>query len=163
MTIQVKLVPTTMVLDAILDPQTLVGLFGETVEATINANMDYGVIAHTVGENEGFIRRIRTEVTENLDYSHISDAVLENIDYEEIAEHIGIDIVAQKTIEQRDFKRLIRTRIDEHMSAMTDAITHQIRVDITVKLDEMLLNIPNDICQRVMKMLSDKLVGETDV
>ena len=129
--------------------------------AILLSRPDETAIAEALGDNIRFTRTIRNQVMESIDYSEIRSGVLEEINYSEIVESVeGLfdeaRFVIALTRNQR-FKNMIENTMNSIV--YSDTLTQL----IIKAVNERTANMENEIADKVLAIISNRLNGGMDV
>lgn len=142
--------------------QSLTDMITERVNhAILLSRPDETAIAEALEGNTRFTRTIRNQIMESIDYSEIRSGVLEDLNYSQIVEEIeGLfeeaRFVVALTRNQR-FKNMIENTMNSIV--YSDTLTELVRKAV----QERTANIENEIADKVLAIISNRLNGGMDV
>lgn len=142
--------------------QSLTDMITERVEhAILLSRPDETAIAEALEGNTRFTRTIRNQIMESIDYSEIRSGVLEDLNYSQIVEEIeGLfeeaRFVVALTRNQR-FKNMIENTMNSIV--YSDTLTELVKKAV----QERTANIENEIADKVLAIISNRLNGGMDV
>ena len=142
--------------------QSLTDLIAERVTAAILVNQpDETAVATTLENSTRFNRNIRNQVMESIDYSEIRQGVLEEINYSEIVEEVeGLFEEARFVValtRNVRFKNMIENTMNSIV--YSDTLTELVKKAV----QERTANIENEIADKVLAIISNRLNGGMDV
>lgn len=142
--------------------QSLTDMITERVNhAILLSRPDETAIAEALEGNTRFTRTIRNQIMESIDYSEIRSGVLEDLNYSQIVEEIeGLfeeaRFVVALTRNQR-FKNMIENTMNSIV--YSDTLTELVKKAV----QERTANIENEIADKVLAIISNRLNGGMDV
>lgn len=142
--------------------QSLTDMITERVNTAILLNQpDENAVAASLENSTRFTRNVRNQVMESIDYSEIRSAVLEEINYSEIIENVDglfdeARFVVALTRNVR-FKNMIENTMNSIL--YSDTLTELVRKAV----QERTANIENEIADKVLAIISNRLNGGMDV
>jgi hypothetical protein len=142
--------------------QSLTDLIAERVTAAILVSQpDETAVATTLENSTRFNRNIRNQVMESIDYSEIRQGVLEEINYSEIVESVeGLFEEARFVValtRNVRFKNMIENTMNSIV--YSDTLTELVKKAV----QERTANIENEIADKVLAIISNRLTGGMDV
>jgi len=142
--------------------QSLTDLIAERVTAAILVNQpDETAVATTLENSTRFNRNIRNQVMESIDYSEIRQGVLEEINYSAIVEEVeGLFEEARFVValtRNVRFKNMIENTMNSIV--YSDTLTELVKKAV----QERTANIENEIADKVLAIISNRLNGGMDV
>lgn len=142
--------------------QSLTDLIAERVTAAILVNQpDETAVAATLENSTRFNRNIRNQIMESIDYSEIRQGVLEEINYSEIVESVeGLFDEARFVValtRNVRFKNMIENTMNSIV--YSDTLTELVKKAV----QERTANIENEIADKVLAIISNRLNGGMDV
>ena len=142
--------------------QSLTDMITERVNTAILLNQpDENAVAASLENSTRFTRNVRNQVMESIDYSEIRSAVLEEINYSEIIENVdGLFDEARFVVALTRNVRF-KNMIDNTMNSIlySDTLTELVRKAV----QERTANIENEIADKVLAIISNRLSGGMDV
>lgn len=142
--------------------QSLTDMITERVNTAILLNQpDENAVAASLENSTRFTRNVRNQVMESIDYSEIRSAVLEEINYSEIIENVdGLFDEARFVVALTRNVRF-KNMIDNTMNSIlySDTLTELVRKAV----QERTANIENEIADKVLAIISNRLNGGMDV
>jgi hypothetical protein len=174
----IKLIPSTMEFEVSVDSASMPSLFSQSMETTIiqevTRQVDGRIPTHdtvvesvtsTLQESREFARKVRNWVLESIDYSQIVSEVRDNLDYNEL-----IDLTAplwenemflRHLLSNNRFRNLVNTQCTSIITETLDNRTVKELVD--AKVESMTSNLSNEIAEKVLKVIQNRLVAGSDV
>jgi len=174
----IKLIPQVMEFDVSLDSASMPSLFSQSMETTIIEQVERQVngripthdavvesVASTMMESRDYTRKVRNWVLESIDYSQIASEVRDNIDYEEL-----IDLTAplweneaflRHLMNNNRFRNLVNTQCSSLVSGTLN--TTFIKEMVDDKVESMTSNLSNEIAEKVLKVIQNRLTAGSDV
>jgi hypothetical protein len=142
--------------------QSLTDLIAERVNAAILVSQpDENAVAATLENSTRFNRNIRNQVMESIDYSEIRSGVLEEINYSEIVESVeGLFDEARFVValtRNIRFKNMIENTMNSIV--YSDTLTELVKKAV----QERTANIENEIAEKVLAVIGNRLTGGMDV
>lgn len=142
--------------------QSLTDMIAERVTAAILVSQpDETAIAATLESSTRFNRNIRNQVMESIDYSEIRSGVLEEINYSEIVESVeGLFDEARFVValtRNIRFKNMIENTMNSIV--YSDTLTELVKKAV----QERTANIENEIAEKVLAVIGNRLTGGMDV
>jgi len=142
--------------------QSLTDMIAERVNAAILVSQpDETAVAATLENSTRFNRNIRNQVMESIDYSEIRSGVLEEINYSEIVESVeGLFDEARFVIaltRNVRFKNMIENTMNSIV--YSDTLTELVKKAV----QERTANIENEIAEKVLAVIGNRLTGGMDV
>jgi hypothetical protein len=142
--------------------QSLTDMIAERVNAAILVSQpDENAVAATLENSTRFNRNIRTQVMESIDYNEIKQGVLEEINYSEIVESVeGLFDEARFVValtRNIRFKNMIENTMNSIV--YSDTLTELVKKAV----QERTANIENEIAEKVLAVISNRLNGGMDV
>jgi hypothetical protein len=142
--------------------QSLTDMIAERVNnAILLSRPDETAIAEALGDNIRFTRTIRNQVMESIDYNQIQSEILGEINYSEIVESVeGLFDEARFVVALTRNVRF-KNMIDNTMNSIlySDTLTELVRKAV----QERTANIENEIADKVLAIISNRLNGGMDV
>lgn len=169
----IKLIPSTIEFDVSIDSASMPGLFDQSLETTICAKIDEHVtnripdaenISDALQSNRDFLRRVRDWVIESMDTGDIARQVGDQIDIAEVIDSLGL--TNESIAENNQFMRKLTDSPRFH-NAVYNSVTRlhddmNMRDIINEKIESMSISIANDVAEKVMTMIANK-ISNTDV
>jgi hypothetical protein len=174
----IKLIPSVMEFDVSLDSASMPSLFSQSMETTIIEQVERQVngripthdtvvesVANTMMESRDYTRKVRNWVLESIDYSQIASEVRDNIDYAEL-----IDLTAplweneaflRHLLSNSRFRNMVNTQVQANIASTLDTSTIKNMVDD--KVESMTSNLANEIAEKVLKVIQNRLTAGSDV
>lgn len=142
--------------------QSLTDLIAERVTAAILVSQpDENAVAATLENSTRFNRNIRNQVMESIDYSEIRSEVLSEINYSEIVESVeGLFEEARFVValtRNIRFKNMIENTMNSIV--YSDTLTELVKKAV----QERTANIENEIAEKVLAVIGNRLTGGMDV
>ena len=142
--------------------QSLTDLIAERVTAAILVSQpDENAVAATLENSTRFNRNIRNQVMESIDYHQIRCDVLEEMNYSEIVESVeGLFDEARFVValtRNIRFKNMIENTMNSIV--YSDTLTELVKKAV----QERTANIENEIAEKVLAVIGNRLTGGMDV
>ena len=169
----IRLIPQVMEFDVAIDSASMPSLFNQSLETTICEKIDEHVsnripdaesVAEALEGSRDFLRRTRDWVIESMDTDDIARRIGDSIDMSDIIQ--SLDLNSETILGNPTFLRQM-TEYSRFRSMVNTAVTNihdnmSITNIIQDKIDSMSVNIANDVADKVMTMLINK-ISNTDV
>lgn len=174
----IKLIPSVMEFDVSLDSASMPSLFSQSLETTIVEQVERHVngriptlqmvvddVSSTIMEDRDYTRKVRNWVLESIDYTEIISQVRDNIDYQQL-----IDLTAplwedegflRQLMNNNRFRNLINTQCTSIISGTLN--TTFIKEMVDDKVESMTSNLSNEIAEKVLKVIQNRLTAGSDV
>ncbi len=174
----IKLIPSTMEFEVSVDSASMPSLFSQSMETQIieeverqvngripNLQMVVDDVSSTMMEDRDYTRKVRNWVLESIDYTQIASEVRDNIDYQQL-----IDLTAplweneaflRHLLNNNRFRNLVNTQVAANISSTFDIST--IRDMVDEKVESVTSNLSNEIAEKVLKVIQNRLVAGSDV
>ncbi len=174
----IKLIPSVMEFDVSLDSASIPSLFSQSLETTITQEVTRQVegripshdnvvesVSSYLEESRDFTRKVRNWVLESIDYSQIISEVGSNLDYQQL-----IDLTAplweneaflRHLMNNNRFRNLVNTQVSANISSTFDIST--IREMVDEKVESVTSNLSNEIAEKVLKVIQNRLTAGSDV
>jgi|LakMenE01Jun11ns_1017448.scaffolds.fasta_scaffold9954715_5 hypothetical protein len=142
--------------------QSLTDMIAERVNAAILVSQpDETAVATTLENSTRFNRNIRNQVMESIDYHQIRCDVLEEMNYSEIVESVeGLFDEARFVValtRNIRFKNMIENTMNSIV--YSDTLTELVKKAV----QERTANIENEIAEKVLAVIGNRLTGGMDV
>jgi hypothetical protein len=167
-----------MEFDVSLDSASIPSLFSQSLETTITQEVTRQVegripshdnvvesVSSYLEESRDFTRKVRNWVLESIDYSQIISEVGSNLDYQQL-----IDLTAplweneaflRHLMNNNRFRNLVNTQVSANISSTFDIST--IREMVDEKVERVTTNLSNEIAEKVLKVIQNRLTAGSDV
>ena len=174
----IKLIPSTMEFEVSVDSASMPSLFSQSMETQIieeverqvngripNLQMVVDDVSSTMMEDRDYTRKVRNWVLESIDYSQIVSEVGSNLDYQQL-----IDLTAplweneaflRHLLNNNRFRNLVNTQVAANLSSTFDIST--IRDMVDEKVEQVTTNLSNEIAEKVLKVIQNRLTAGSDV
>ena len=174
----IKLIPSTMEFEVSVDSSSMPSLFSQSMETQIIEEVERQVngripthdtvvesVSSVMMESRDYTRKVRNWVLESIDYSDIVTQVRDNLDYNEL-----IDLTAplwenemflRHLLSNNRFRNLVNTQVQSNIASTYDTITIKRMVD--EKVESMTSNLSNEIAEKVLKVIQNRLTAGSDV
>jgi hypothetical protein len=174
----IKLIPSTMEFEVSVDSSSMPSLFSQSMETTIIEEVERQVngripthdtvvesVTSVMMEDRDYTRKVRNWVLESIDYNDIVTQVRDNLDYNEL-----IDLTAplwenemflRHLLSNNRFRNLVNTQVQSNIASTYDTITIKRMVD--EKVESMTSNLSNEIAEKVLKVIQNRLTAGSDV
>jgi hypothetical protein len=174
----IKLIPSVMEFDVSLDSASMPSLFSQSLETTIIEQVERHVngripthetvvesVSEHLQESRDFLRKLRNWVMESIDYQQIVSQVGGMIDYSEILDLSAPlwenEMFLRHLLSNNRFRNLVNTQVQANISASYD--TNTIRNMVNEKVESMTSNLSNEIAEKVLKVIQNRLTAGSDV
>lgn len=174
----IKLIPSVMEFDVSLDSASMPSLFSQSMETTIVEEVERQVngripthdsvvesVASAMMESRDYTRKVRNWVLESIDYSQIVSEVRENMDYAELVDLTAPlwenEMFLRHLLSNNRFRNLVNTQVQSNIASTYDTITIKRMVD--EKVESMTSNLSNEIAEKVLKVIQNRLSAGSDV
>jgi hypothetical protein len=161
-----------------LDSASMPSLFSQSMETTIiqevTRQVDGRIPSHDnvvesvssyLEESRDFTRKVRNWVLESIYYSQIVSEVGSNLDYQQL-----IDLTAplweneaflRHLMNNNRFRNLVNTQCSSLVSGTLN--TTYIKEMVDEKVESMTSNLSNEIAEKVLKVIQNRLTAGSDV
>ena len=174
----IKLIPGEIEFNVSIDSASMPSLFNQSLETTIHDEVErqvtgripsntelVGQIAEYMQDDASFARKISSWVYDTIDTRDIARVMSEDFDFSQITDYLNIDSDTFFTDER--FLRAI-TNYPRFRSVITNAVgelyeSNSVEDFIQSKIDSMSTNIANEVAEKVMVMISNRLNQNADV
>ena len=174
----IKLIPSVMEFDVSLDSASMPSLFSQSLETTIIEQVERHVngripthdsvvesVSSVMMESRDYTRKVRNWVLESIDYSQIVSEVRENMDYAELVDLTAPlwenEMFLRHLLSNNRFRNLVNTQVNAMASAGLDHNT--IRQMVNEKVESMTSNMCNEIAEKVLRIIQNRIVAGSDV
>ena len=174
----IKLIPSTVEFEVSVDSSSMPSLFSQSMETTIIEEVERQVngriptlqmvvddVSSTIMEDRDYTRKVRNWVLESIDHSEIVTQVRDNLDYSEL-----IDLTAplwedegflRHLLNNNRFRNLVNTQCTSIISGTLN--TTFIKEMVDDKVESMTSNLSNEIAEKVLKVIQNRLTAGSDV
>ena len=174
----IKLIPSTMEFEVSVDSASMPSLFHQSMETTIIEEVERQVngriptlqmvvddVSSTIMEDREYTRKVRNWVLESIDYSEIVTQVRDNLDYQEL-----IDLTAplwenemflRHLMNNNRFRNLVNNQVQVNIGETVSASF--VRELVNEKVESMTSNLSNEIAEKVLKVIQNRLTAGSDV
>lgn len=174
----IKLIPQVMEFDVSLDSASMPSLFSQSLETTIIEQVERHVngripthdnvvesVSSYLEESRDFTRKVRNWVLESIDYSEIVTQVRDNLDYQEL-----IDLTAplwenemflRLLMNNNRFRNMVNNQVQVNIAETLSASF--IRELVGEKVESMTSNLSNEIAEKVLRVIQNRLTAGSDV
>ena len=174
----IKLIPGAIEFDVSIDSASMPSLFNQSLETTIHdevarqvtgripSNTELvGQVAEYMQDDSSFARKISEWVFETIDTREIARFISEDFDFTQITDHLGLD--NDEHLTDTRFLRAI-TDYPRFRSMVSNAVSetyesHSLESFIEDKINSMSTNIANEVADKVMVQISNRLLSRADV
>ena len=142
--------------------QSLTDMITERVNTAILLNQpDENAVAASLENSTRFTRNVRNQVMESIDYSEIRSGVLDEINYSEIVENIEGLFEENRFVVALTRNTRFKNMIENTMNSIvySDTLTQL----IIKAVNERTANMENEIADKVLAIISNRLNGGMDV
>jgi hypothetical protein len=174
----IKLVPQVMEFDVSLDSASMPSLFNQSLETQIVEEVERQVsgripthdtvvesVASAMMESRDYTRKVRNWVLESIDYSQIINGVQDSIDFAELVDLTAPlwenEAFARHLLNNNRFRNLVNTQVAGNIEARYDTVT--VKRIIDEKVESMTSNLANEIADKVLKIIQNRIVAGSDV
>lgn len=174
----IKLIPSTMEFDVSLDSASMPSLFSQSLETQIVEEVTRQVdgripthdtvvndVATTMMESRDYTRKVRNWVLESIDYSQISREVSDSIDFAELVDLTAPlwenEMFLRYLMNNNRFRNMVNTQVQSNIASTYDTVTIKRMVD--EKVESMTSNLSNEIAEKVLKVIQNRLTAGSDV
>ena len=174
----IKLIPSTMEFEVSVDSSSMPSLFSQSMETTIIEEVERQVngriptlqmvvddVSDNLKEDRDYTRKVRNWVLESIDYNDIVTQVRDNLDYNEL-----IDLTAplwenemfmRHLLNNNRFRNLVNTQCTSIITGTLN--TTFIKEMVDNKVESMTSNLSNEIAEKVLKVIQNRLTAGSDV
>lgn len=170
----IRLIPQVMEFDVTIDAASMPSLFNQSLETTICEKIDEHVsnrvptaenVAEQLEGSTDFLRRMRDWVIESMDTNEIARQIGDDISVSDIIE--SLDINSETILNNPTFLRHM-TDYPRFRSIVTSAVndvydSNSLESFIEDKINSMSTNIANEVADKVMVQISNRLLSRADV
>jgi hypothetical protein len=130
-----------------------------------NLQMVVDDVSSTMMEDRDYTRKVRNWVLESIDYTQIASEVRDNIDYQQL-----IDLTAplwedeaflRHLMNNNRFRNLVNTQCTSIITGTLS--TPHIKEMVDDKVESMTSNLSNEIAEKVLKVIQNRLTAGSDV
>lgn len=174
----IKLIPSVMEFDVSLDSASMPSLFSQSMETTIIEEVERQVngripnhqsvvddVSSTIMEDRDYTRKVRNWVLESIDYSQISREVSDSIDFAELVDLTAPlwenEMFLRHLMNNNRFRNLVNSQVTASISSTFDIST--IRDMVDEKVERITTNLSNEIAEKVLKVIQNRLTAGSDV
>lgn len=174
----IKLIPSVMEFDVSLDSASMPSLFSQSLETQIIEEVTRQVdgripthdtvvndVATTMMESRDYTRKVRNWVLESIDYSQISREVSDSIDFAELVDLTAPlwenEMFLRYLMNNNRFRNMVNTQVQSNIASTYDTVTIKRMVD--EKVESMTSNLSNEIAEKVLKVIQNRLTAGSDV
>ena len=174
----IKLIPSTMEFEVSVDSASMPSLFSQSMETQIIEEVGRQVngriptlqmvvddVSEAIKEDRDYTRKVRNWVLESIDYSEIITQVRDNLDYSELINLTTPlwedEAFFRHLLNNNRFRNLVSTQCNSIMSETMSASFVKELVDD--KVESMTSNLSNEIAEKVLKVIQNRLVAGSDV
>ena len=174
----IKLIPSTMEFEVSVDSASMPSLFSQSMETQIIEEVERQVngriptlqmvvddVSEAIKEDRDYTRKVRNWVLESIDYNDIVTQVRDNLDYNEL-----IDLTAplwenemflRHLLSNNRFRNLVNTQCTSIIAGTLN--TTFIKEMVDDKVESMTSNLSNEIAEKVLKVIQNRLTAGSDV
>ena len=174
----IKLIPGEIEFNVSIDSASMPSLFNQSLETTIHDEVErqvsgrvpsntelVGQVAEYMQDDSSFARKISDWVYETIDTREIARFISEDFDFTQITDHLGLD--NDEHLTDTRFLRAI-TDYPRFRSMVSNAVTdaydsNSMESFIEEKIATMSTNIANEVADKVMVQISNRLLSRADV
>ena len=174
----IKLIPSTMEFEVSVDSASMPSLFSQSMETTIIEEVERQVngriptlqmvvddVSSTMMEDRDYTRKVRNWVLESIDYSQITSDVRDNLDYSELVDLTAPlwenEMFLRHLMNNNRFRNLVNSQVAANISSTFDIST--IRDMVDEKVEQVTNNLSNEIAEKVLKVIQNRLTAGSDV
>jgi hypothetical protein len=122
-------------------------------------------VSEAIKEDRDYTRKVRNWVLESIDYSEIVTQVRDNLDYNELIDLTSPlwenEAFLRHLLSNNRFRNLVNTQVQSNITSTYDTITIKRMVD--EKVESMTSNLSNEIAEKVLKVIQNRLTAGSDV
>jgi hypothetical protein len=174
----IKLIPSTMEFEVSLDSASMPSLFSQSMETTIIEEVERQVngripnhqsvvddVSSTMMEDRDYTRKVRNWVLESIDYSAITSDIRDNLDYSELVDLTAPlwenEMFLRHLMNNNRFRNLVNTQCSSLVSGTLN--TTFIKEMVDEKVESVTSNLSNEIAEKVLKVIQNRLTAGSDV
>ena len=174
----IKLIPSVMEFDVSLDSASMPSLFSQSLETQIIEEVGRQVngripthdsvvesVSSVMMESRDYTRKVRNWVLESIDYSQIVSEVRDNIDYAELVDLTAPlwenEMFLRHLLNNSRFRNMVNTQVQANIASTCDTTTIKNMIDD--KVESMTSNLSNEIAEKVLRVIQNRLVAGSDV
>lgn len=174
----IKLIPSTMEFEVSVDSASMPSLFHQSMETTIieeverqvngripNLQMVVDDVSSTIMEDRDYTRKVRNWVLESIDYSQIISEVGSNLDYQQLIDCTAPlwedEAFLRHLMNNNRFRNLVNTQCTSIITGTLN--TTFIKEMVDDKVESMTSNLSNEIAEKVLKVIQNRLTAGSDV
>ena len=174
----IKLIPSTMEFEVSVDSASMPSLFSQSMETTIIEEVERQVngriptlqmvvddVSSTMMEDRDYTRKVRNWVLESIDYSQITSDVRDSLDYSELVDLTAPlwenEMFLRHLMNNNRFRNLVNSQVSANISSTFDIST--IRDMVDEKVEQVTNNLSNEIAEKVLKVIQNRLTAGSDV
>jgi len=174
----IKLIPSTMEFEVSLDSASMPSLFSQSMETTIiqevTRQVDGRIPSHDnvvesvssyLEESRDFTRKVRNWVLESIDYSQIVSEVGSNLDYQQLIDLTTPlwenEMFLRHLMNNNRFRNLVNNQVQVNIGETVSASF--VRELVNEKVESMTSNLSNEIAEKVLRVIQNRLTAGSDV
>jgi hypothetical protein len=116
-------------------------------------------------ESRDYTRKVRNWVLESIDYSQISREVSDCIDFAELVDITAPlwenEVFLRHLLTNNRFRNMVNTQVQANIASTYDITTIKRMVD--EKVESMTSNLSNEIAEKVLRVIQNRLSAGSDV
>lgn len=174
----IKLIPSTMEFEVSVDSSSMPSLFSQSLETQIIQEVTRQVegripshdnvvesVSSYLEESRDFTRKVRNWVLESMDYGQIVSEVGSNLDYQQLIDLTTPlwenEMFLRHLMNNNRFRNLVNTQCSSLVSGTLN--TTYIKEMVDEKVESMTSNLSNEIAEKVLKVIQNRLTAGSDV
>ena len=174
----IKLLPSTMEFEVSVDSASMPSLFSQSMETQIIEEVERQVngripshqsvvddVSSTMMEDRDYTRKVRNWVMESIDYSTIVNELSNSLDYGDL-----VDLTAplweneaflRQLMSNNRFRNMVNNQVQVNIGETVS--TSFVRELVNEKVESMTSNLSNEIAEKVLKVIQNRLTAGSDV
>jgi hypothetical protein len=174
----IKLIPSTMEFEVSVDSASMPSLFSQSMETQIIEEVERQVngripshqsvvddVSSTMMEDRDYTRKVRNWVMESIDYSTIVNELSNSLDYGDL-----VDLTAplweneaflRQLMSNNRFRNMVNNQVQVNIGETVS--TSFVRELVNEKVESMTSNLSNEIAEKVLKVIQNRLTAGSDV
>lgn len=174
----IKLIPSTMEFEVSVDSSSMPSLFNQSLETQIIQEVTRQVegripshdnvvqsVSSYLEESRDFTRKVRNWVLESMDYGQIVSEVSNHLDYQQLIDMTAPlwenEMFLRHLMNNSRFRNLVNTQCSSLLSETLN--TTYIKEMVDEKVESMTSNLSNEIAEKVLKVIQNRLTAGSDV
>ena len=174
----IKLIPSTMEFEVSVDSASMPSLFSQSMETQIIEEVERQVngriptlqmvvddVSEAIREDRDYTRKVRNWVLESIDYSEIVTQVRDCLDYNELVDLTAPlwenEMFLRHLMNNNRFRNLVNSQVQSNIGETVSASF--VRELVNEKVESMTSNLSNEIAEKVLKVIQNRLTAGSDV